>query len=94
MTLSDFSEMCFSCPDSPLSAVIYVFDDEEDAENWVDGKYSDANIAFVIRSDYKTCVWLKDRYANAKVVFFHCVRKDVLAVVIDLSRQEKKDDVD
>lgn len=45
------------------------------------------NIAFVIRSDYKTCVWLKDRYANAEVVFFHCVRKDVLAVVIDTSRE-------
>lgn len=94
MTLQELSEACFRCPDSSMPATVYVFDDEEDAENWVDGKYSDANIAFVIRSDYKTCVWLKDRYANAKVVFFHCVRKDVLAVVIDLSRQEKKDDVD
>lgn len=91
MTLQELSEMCFRCPDSSMPATVYVFDDEEDAENWVDGKYSDANIAFVIRSDYKSCVWLKDRYANAKVVFFHCVRKDVLAVVID-TRQEGNND--
>ena len=93
MTLSDFSEMCFSCPDSPLSAVIYVFDDEDDADNWLNGKYEDAIIALVICSNYKTDYWLRDKFAKARVQHFFAVDKDKIAVVID-TRQEKKDDVD
>lgn len=87
MTLSDFSEMCFSCPDSPLSAVIYVFDDEDDADNWLNGKYEDALIAFVICSSYKTDYWLRDKFAKARVQSFFAVDKDKIAVVID-TRQE------
>ena len=94
MTLQELSEMCFSCPDSSMPATVYVFDDEEDAYNWLNGKYSDVTIALVICSNFRPDVWLKDRWANAKVDHFHCVGKDKLAVVIDLSRQEKKDDVD
>lgn len=87
MTLSDFSEMCFSCPDSPLPAVIYVFDDEDDADNWLKGKYEDAIIALVICSNYKTDYWLRDKFAKARVQHFFAVDKDKIAVVID-TRQE------
>lgn len=87
MTLSDFSEMCFSCPDSPLSVIIYVFDDEDDADNWLNGKYENALIAFVICSNYKTDYWLRDKFAKARVQHFFAVDKDKIAVVID-TRQE------
>ena len=87
MTLQELSEMCFSCPDSSMPATVYVFDDEEDAENWLNGKYSAAHIALVICSIFRPDVWLKDRWANAKVDHFHCVSKDKLAVVIDTSRE-------
>lgn len=90
MTLQELSEMCFSCPDSSMPATVYVFNDGEDADNWLSGKYGDATIALVICSNFRSDVWLKDRWANAKVDHLYCVGKDKLAVVIDLSRQEKK----
>ena len=90
MTLQEFSQMCFSCPDSSIPATVYVFDDEEYAENWLNGKYSDAFISLVICSHFKPDVWLKDRYVNAKVDHFYCVNKDKIVVVID-TRQESED---
>lgn len=90
VTLCEFSEMCFSCPDSSVPATIYVFDDEEYADHWLNGEEDDVYIALVICSAFRPDVWLKDRWANAKVEHFHCVSKDTLAVVIDTNRQESK----
>ena len=74
-------------PGFSISAVIYVFDDEDDADNWLNGKYEDALIAFVICSSCKTDYWLRDKFAKARVQHFFAVDKDKIAVVID-TRQE------
>lgn len=90
MTLQEFSDMCFSCPDSSIPATVYVFDDEDDADNWLDGKYEDTLIALVICSNYKPECWLKDKFAKARVQYFFAVDKDKIAVVIDTGEESRR----
>ena len=82
MTLSELADAFFRSPDATIPAAIYVFDHEDYLENWLSGE-PDVYIMFVIRSDFKLEVWLKDEWADAEVDQIYCVDKDKMAVVIN-----------
>ena len=82
MTLGELADALFRCPDTHVPAAIYVFDHEDYLENWLSGK-PDIYINFVIRSDFKPEVWLREEWINAEVDQIYCVDKDKMAVVIN-----------
>lgn len=82
MTLSELANALFRCPDANVPATVYVFDHGDYLENWISGE-SDVYINFVIRSDFKLEVWLKEEWAGAEVDQIYCVDKDKMAVVIN-----------
>lgn len=89
MTLQEFIEKAFRNPASKESVKIYVFDDEDSAESWIECKYNGAEnygfeIAMVIQSDYRADVFLKDIWLNAEIQQFYVVEADTIAVVVNV----------
>ncbi len=81
MTLSELANKIFRYPDAAVPAIVYVFDHEDYLESWLRGE-QDVYITFVIQSDFKSEVWLKDKWNNAEVDQIYCIDKDKMAVVI------------
>lgn len=82
MTLGELADALFRCPDAHVPAAVYVFDFEDYLENWLRGE-PDVYIMFVIRSDFKPEVWLREEWISAEVDQIYCVDKDKMAVVIN-----------
>lgn len=82
MILGELADTLFRCPDAHVPAAVYVFDHEDYLENWLSGE-PDVYIMFVIRSDFKPEVWLREEWINAEVDQIYCVDKDKMAVVIN-----------
>ena len=89
MTLQEFTENAFRNPASKEPVKIYVFDDENSADNWIEDKYNgtkndDFEIAMVIQSDYRAKVFLKDEWLNAEIQQFYVVEANTIAVVVNV----------
>lgn len=87
MTLSEFWDKFYSRPTISESSTLYVFDDEDSADHWIEdryfnGCYHDDTLLFTIHSNLRMRYFMETKWCNAEVLYFYAVEPDVIAVVI------------
>ena len=93
MTLSKFKSSFFSRPTCAVSAKLYVFKSDEDADTWIRWKYlgegyDEFSLDLVIQSDMIAEYSLNDRWCKAEVKHFYAVEPDVIVVVAEPYEEE------
>lgn len=96
MTLNELYENFYSRPFPKIPpSKIYVFDSEDAAENWIECRYSECDIAynelsFVLQSARSTNVFLIEKWREAEVEHFYAVEPDVLVAVVNPSNKKSE----
>lgn len=88
MTLSEFKSKFFSRPSIVPPSTLYVFDDEDSADSWIEDKYfgennADYMLKFVLSSDMVAEYFLQERWCKAEVQQFYAVEPDVIVIVVE-----------
>ncbi len=88
MTLSEFNAKFFSRSQVAENSKIYVFHDEDSADNWIGYKYFDETEYFVeldmvIESSMILEHTVKEEWCKAEVQHFYAVEPDMIVVVVD-----------
>ena len=88
MTLSEFKSKFFSRPNIIPPTTIYVFEDEDSADSWIEDIYQgednrDYNLVMVLRSDMVTEYTVKKKWCEAEVQQFYAVEPDVIVAVVN-----------
>lgn len=88
MTLCELKSMFFSRPTIPYSPTIYVFGDENSADNWILHKYFGKDTTafdqlFTLQSDYRADYFLQEKWWKCNVQHFYAVEPDVIVAVIE-----------
>lgn len=88
MTLSEFNAKFFARPQVTGNNKIYVFHDEDSADNWIEYKYSMeteyfAELDMVIESSMILEHTVKEEWCKAEVQQFYAVEPDVIVVIVD-----------
>lgn len=80
MTLNDFTNTCINSACGETS--IYVFDDEECMEGFIK-KTDDYELLFTLKSSFQCRRYLKPMYADAEVINFVALGRDMITVLIE-----------
>ena len=93
MTLSEFKSNFFSRPPILSPTALYVFEDEESADNWIGCKYFGSNnhdykLIMVIQSDMILEYTVREKWCKAEVQQFYAVEPDVIVVVVKPQESE------
>lgn len=88
MTLEELKSKCFSMPGHVSPARLYVFTDEDSADEWIEGK-SGYELVMVLQSDMVAHYTLKEEWCKAEVQHFHAVGEDELVVVVEKPERKK-----
>ena len=93
VTLAEFSNMVFTTPAQWETTTILVFTDEESAYNYMQDKlcgteHHDSDTFCVINSEMKAETYLKENVAQSKVWKIYAIKRDMLAVVIELKKEK------
>lgn len=88
MTLSEFYSKFFSRPLITPPTTLYVFTDEDSADNWIECKYfgstdNDYLVTFVLSSDMIAEYFLQEKWCKAEVLQFYAVEPDVMVIVVE-----------
>lgn len=88
MTLEEFSSKAYGVSDKIYPSTIYVFDDEDDADKFIQckyrGVYSDEwTLCFVLNSCYKTDVYIKDKWLKREIMHFFAIAENEFVVVLE-----------
>lgn len=94
MTLSEFKSKFFSRPNIIPPTTIYVFEDEESADSWVEDMYQgtdsrDYNLVMVVRSDMVMEYTVKEKWCKAEVQQFYAVEPDVIVAVVNPQKEDE-----
>lgn len=87
MTLSEFYGMAYST-NGHRTVTAFVFEDDETRDDYRNNP-SEGLILLVLQSNYQAKMYLKEKYANARVINFYSIGKDKIDVVIDLEEQKR-----
>lgn len=87
MTLSEFKSKFFSRPSIVPPTMLYVFEDEDSADSWIEDKYfgrdnGDYELACVVCSDMVAEYTLQERWYKAEIQQFYAVEPDVIVAVV------------
>lgn len=93
MTLSEFYNKFFSRPKTSSTTKLYIFGDEDSADNWIKCKYFGSDygayvLYMVIQSDMKLEFTVKEPWCKAEVQQFYAVEPDVIVVVLEPPKSE------
>ena len=88
MTLNELNRKFHTRPNMIEPNTIYVFHDEDSADNWYLDKYAEADthdyeLVAVLKSDFVMDYTMKEEWCNAEVVYFYAVEPDVLIAVVE-----------
>ena len=94
MTLNEFNNKFFSRSEASQPTTLYIFTDEDSAEDWIKHKYFGADyngyqLEMAIQSNMRIERTLKSEWCNAEVQHFYAVEPDVIAVVVERAGSEK-----
>lgn len=96
MTLFEFESKFFS-RQSVLtpSTILYVFIDEESADNWIECKYfggtdHDYELAFVLSGDMKAKYYLQEKWCKAEVQQFYAIEPNVIVIVVEPYKESEE----
>lgn len=89
MTLNELSAKFFSRPTVAPPTKMFIFTDEDSADNWVECMYlgnKDVGDAYeltaVFQSDFRMEYSIVESLCNAEVEHFYAVEADVLVVIV------------
>lgn len=82
MTLEELKSKCFSMPGHVAPSRLYVFTDEDSADDWIEGGNA-YELTMVLQSDMVADYTLKEEWCKAEVQHFHAVGEDELVVVVE-----------
>ena len=88
MTLEELKSKCFSMPGHVSSTRLYVFADEDSADEWIEGK-GGYELVMVLQSDMVAHYTLKEEWCKAEVQHFHATGEDELVVVVEPPERKK-----
>lgn len=88
MTLNELALRFYAMPSLPGPSRLYIFRNEESADNWILDKYfgedhRDYELLAVHQSDCRPELTLKDKWCKSEVMHFFAVEPDVLVVVLE-----------
>jgi len=90
MTLNELNIKFFRRPTIAPPTKMYIFTDEDSADNWVECMYlgnKDVGDAYeltaVFQSNFKMEYSVAERLCNAEVVHFYAVAPDILVVIVE-----------
>lgn len=88
MTLEEFSSKAYGVAGKPDSSTIYVFDDEDSADSFIQYKYQgmdnrDWELCFVLNSCYKTEVYIKENWLEKEIMHFFAIAENEFVVVLE-----------
>lgn len=88
MTLKEFSDKAFSSPGEWKPETIFVFEDEESMDSYLEDVLNgeenhDGEIAFVMCSDFRSEHYLKEEILTSEVDHFVAMESDTFAVLIE-----------
>ena len=91
MTLKDFKSKFLGMPGNIDPPMLYIFECEESAENWISLKYKGEDdhgfiLVGVVQSDMTADYTLKDEWVNAEVQQFYALESDKIAIVVEVKR--------
>ena len=94
MTLNEFNNKFYSRSEVSKPTTLYIFTDEDSAEDWIKHKYFGADynsyqLEMAIQSNMRLERTLKSEWCNAEVQHFYAVEPDVIAVVVERAENEK-----
>ncbi len=89
MTLEELKAKCFSMPGHVAPSRLYVFTDEDSADDWIEGG-SGYELTMVLQSDMVADYTLKEEWCKAEVQHFHAVGEDELVVVVEEPERKKE----
>lgn len=96
MTLSELTKKFFSCPTLPGPGKVYIFRDEESADNWMLLNYIEESVeaAYSLLAVYQSdstieCVF-KEKWCTAEIQQFYAPATDTLVVVLKEAWAENK----
>ena len=89
MTLEELKSKCFSMPGHVAPAILYVFTDEDSADDWIEGE-SGYELTMVLQSDMVAHYTLKEEWCKAEVQQFYAVGEDELVVVVEEPERKKE----
>lgn len=91
MTLSELSRKFYRRPMVSPPTKMYIFTDDDRAENWVKCMYLDNKdvgdeyeLTAVFQSDFKMEYSILESLCNAEVKYFIAVEPDVLVVIVEV----------
>ena len=95
MTLSEFYSKFFPRPTILGPTTLYVFKDEDSADDWVKRKYfgldhDSYELDMVIQSDMIIEYTVKEEWCKAEVQQFYAVEPDVIVVIAEPQESEDK----
>lgn len=87
MTLAELQNHFFRSPLSTDRKMIYVFNNDDDAEAWEKSKYTEEEtsgyfLVCAITTDYRFDHVVKDEICNAEIDNFFAVDRNTIAVVL------------
>ena len=88
MTLEELKSKCFSMPGHVPPAKLYVFTDEDSADEWIEDK-GGYELVMVLQSDMVAHYTIKEEWCKAEVQHFHATGEDELVVVIEPPERKK-----
>lgn len=88
MTLEELKSKCFSMPGHVPPAKLYVFTDEDSADEWIEDK-SGYGLVMVLQSDMVAHYTIKEEWCKAEVQHFHATGEDELVVVVEPPERKK-----
>lgn len=89
MTLEKLKNKCFSMPGHIAPSRLYVFTDEDSADDWIEGGNA-YELTMVLQSDMGVGYTLKEEWCKAEVQHFYAVGEDELVVVVEKPERKKK----
>ena len=94
MTLNEFNNKFFSRSEVSKPTTLYIFTDEDSAEDWIKHKYFDADynsyqLDMAIQSNMRLERTLKSEWCNAEVQHFYAVEPDTIAIVVERAESKK-----
>jgi hypothetical protein len=93
MTLSEFKSKFFSRPTIAPPTTLYVFENEDSADSWIERKYFGSDnrnykLDMVIQSDMILEYTVKEKWCKAEVQQFYAVEPDVIVIVVEPQESE------
>lgn len=89
MTLEELKSKCFSMPGHVPPARLYVFTDEDSADDWCNSGNA-FELLMVLQSDMIANYTIKEEWCKAKVQHFYAVGEDELVVVVEKPERKKQ----